>query len=88
VTKYVPENANQNCDRPVQICVQDFDFNSISGGSTINATCNQTANTGTPPSVGDGPSGGGGSGGSGGSGGREEVEVEVEVELMTTSRAP
>jgi hypothetical protein len=42
--KYVPENANQNCDRPVQICVQDFDFNSISGGSTINATCNQNAN--------------------------------------------
>jgi hypothetical protein len=64
--KYVPENANQNCDRSVQICVQDFDFNSISGGSTINATCNQTANTGTPPSVGDGPSGGGGGGGGGG----------------------
>src|SRR5210317_645955 len=53
--KYVPENANQNCDRPVQICVQDFDFNSISGGSTINATCNQNAGTGT--SVGDGSSG-------------------------------
>ena len=66
--KFIPENANQNCDKPVQICVQDFDFNSISGGSTINATCNQTANTGTPPSVGDDPSGGGG-GGSGGSGG-------------------
>jgi len=54
--RYIPDNANQNCSRPVQICVQDFDFNSISGGSTINATCNQTANTGTPPSVGDGPS--------------------------------
>jgi hypothetical protein len=68
--KFIPENANQNCDKPVQICVQDFDFNSISGGSTINATCNQTANTGTPPSVGDDPSGGGGGGGgSGGSGG-------------------
>jgi hypothetical protein len=53
--KYVPENANQNCDRPVQICVQDFDFRSISGGSTINATCNQNAGTGT--SVGDGSSG-------------------------------
>jgi hypothetical protein len=51
---YVPENANQNCDRPVQICVQDFDFNSISGGSTINAVCNQNAGTGTP--VGDGTS--------------------------------
>jgi hypothetical protein len=45
---YKPENSNQNCDRSVQICVQDFDFNSISGGSTINATCNQTANTGAP----------------------------------------
>jgi hypothetical protein len=67
---YKPENSNQNCDRSVQICVQDFDFNTISGGSTINATCNQTANTGTPPSVGDGPSGGGGRSGSGsGSGG-------------------
>jgi hypothetical protein len=55
--KYIPENANQNCDRSVQICVQDFDFRTISGGSTINATCNQTANTGTPPSVGDGSSG-------------------------------
>ena len=55
--KYVPENANQNCGREVQICVQDFDFTSISGGSTINATCNQTSNSGSPPSVGDGPSG-------------------------------
>jgi hypothetical protein len=53
---YKPENANQNCDRSVQICVQDFDFNSISGGSTINATCNQTTNSGSPPSVGDGSS--------------------------------
>jgi hypothetical protein len=53
---YKPENSDQNCDRSVQICVQDFDFNSISGGSTINATCNQTANSGSPPSVGDGPS--------------------------------
>ena len=55
--KYIPENSDQNCDRSVQICVQDFDFRTISGGSTINATCNQTANTGSPPSVGGGSSG-------------------------------
>jgi len=93
--KFIPENANQNCDKPVQICVQDFDFNSISGGSTINATCNQTANTGTPPSVGDGPSGGGGetpsSGGGGGTpssggGGIDEYIPRSIDELKTDSK--
>jgi hypothetical protein len=54
--KYIPENSNQNCNRPVQVCVQDFDIQGIAD-STINATCEQTANVGTPPSTGDGPSG-------------------------------
>lgn len=54
--KYVPENSNQNCNRPVQVCVQDFDIQGIAD-STINATCNQTANTNTQPSASDSPSG-------------------------------
>jgi hypothetical protein len=54
--KYVPQNANQNCNAPVQICAQSFDLSQISE-STIEAQCNLTANVGTPPSAGDGPSG-------------------------------
>ena len=54
--KYLPQGYNTNCSRPVQVCVQDFDIQGIAD-STINATCDQTANVGTPPSVGDGPSG-------------------------------
>ena len=54
--KYIPENSNQNCNRPVQVCVQDFDIQGIAD-STIYATCEQTANTNTQPSAGDSPSG-------------------------------
>ena len=54
--KYIPENSNQNCNRPVQVCVQDFNIQSIAD-STIYATCDQTANTNTQPSAGDSPSG-------------------------------
>ena len=54
--KYVPVNSNQNCSRPVQVCVQNFDIQGIAD-STINARCDQTANTGTPSSAGDTPSG-------------------------------
>ena len=54
--KYVPQNANQNCNAPVQICAQSFDLSQISE-STIEAQCNLTATTGTPPSAGDSPSG-------------------------------
>jgi hypothetical protein len=54
--KYVPQNANQNCNAPVQICAQSFDLSQISE-SSIEAQCNLTATTGTPSSVGDGPSG-------------------------------
>ena len=54
--KYLPQGYNTNCSRPVQVCVQDFDIQGIAD-STINATCDQTANVGTPPSAGDTPSG-------------------------------
>ena len=54
--KYVPVNSNQNCSRPVQVCVQNFDIQGIAD-STIDARCDQTANTGTPSSAGDTPSG-------------------------------
>ena len=54
--KYIVDNANQNCSKPVQICVQEFDFASIAD-STINATCNQTADTGGTPSVDNGTGG-------------------------------
>jgi len=61
--KYVPTNANQGCDAPVQICAQSFDLDNISG-STIEAKCEQTAiqnnsssQPSTQPSAGDSPSG-------------------------------
>ena len=54
--KYVPTNANQGCDAPVQICAQSFDLDNVSG-STIEAKCEQTANENTQPSAGDSPSG-------------------------------
>jgi hypothetical protein len=54
--KYVPQNANQNCNAPVQICAQSFDLSQISE-STIEAQCDLTATPTTAPSAGDGPSG-------------------------------
>ena len=65
--KYVPTNANQGCDAPIQICAQSFDLSNISE-STIEAKCEQKAvqnitppGTPTPPSTqpsaGDSPSG-------------------------------
>jgi hypothetical protein len=67
--KYVPTNANQGCDAPVQICAQSFDVSNISE-STIEAKCEQTSiqnnsssESNTQPSAGDSPSGGTPSGG-------------------------
>src|SRR6056300_512426 len=67
--KYVPTNANQGCDAPVQICAQSFDVSNISE-STIEAKCEQTSiqnnssnEPNTQPSAGDSPSGGTPSGG-------------------------
>ena len=45
--KYLPGGYNTNCSRPVQICDMNFEFQTIAD-STINATCNQTANVGSP----------------------------------------
>jgi hypothetical protein len=53
--KFIPPNANQGCDAPIQICAQEFNINSMSN-SDITATCEQQANTGSPPSAGSGPS--------------------------------
>jgi hypothetical protein len=75
--KYVPQNANQNCNAPIQICAQSFDLSQISE-SSIEAQCNLSATSGTQPSAGDGtqPSTGGGGGtqpstGGGGGGGTQ-----------------
>ena len=53
---YLPDGYSLGCDAPVQICSQNFSLDNISD-SSIEAQCNLTANTGTPPSAG----GGGGS---------------------------
>ena len=53
--KFIPPNANQGCDAPIQICAQEFNINSMSN-SDITATCEQQANSGSPPSAGSGPS--------------------------------
>ena len=62
---FQPAGYNANCNRSVQVCVQDFDIQGIAD-SPINATCNLTSNQGTQPSAGDGSGGGGGGGGGGG----------------------
>ena len=66
--KYIPQNANQNCNAPIQICSQTFDLSQISQ-SSIQAQCNLTANQNvtppgsppappsTPPSAGSAPAG-------------------------------
>ena len=50
---FQPAGYNSNCNRSVQVCVQDFDFQSMAD-SQINATCNLTSNRDTQPSAGDG----------------------------------
>ena len=50
---FQPAGYNANCNRSVQVCVQDFDIQGIAD-SPINATCNLTSNQGTQPSAGDG----------------------------------
>ena len=66
--KYIPQNANQNCNAPIQICNQSFSLDNISD-STIEAQCNLTAiqnvappgsppaPPSTPPSAGSTPTG-------------------------------
>jgi hypothetical protein len=59
---FQPAGYNANCNRSVQVCVQDFDFQSIAD-SQINATCNLSSDSGSSAGGGDGGSGGGGGGG-------------------------
>ena len=50
---FQPAGYNANCNRSVQVCVQDFDIQGIAD-SQINATCNLTSNRDTQPSAGGG----------------------------------
>ena len=59
---FQPAGYNSNCNRSVQVCVQDFDFQSMAD-SQINATCNLSSDSGSSAGGGDGGSGGGGGGG-------------------------
>lgn len=55
--KYIPANANQNCNSAINICNQPMDLSQIRE-STIKASC--TINSGSPPSVSTPSVGGGG----------------------------
>ena len=46
---FIPANVNQNCDKSVNVCIQDIDFGSITD-SNIEATCDIDAG-GDSPSV-------------------------------------
>ena len=59
---FQPAGYNANCNRSVQVCVQDFDIQGIAD-SPINATCNLSSDSGSSAGGGDGGSGGGGGGG-------------------------
>ena len=61
---FQPAGYNSNCDRSIQMCIQDFDFQTMAD-SRINATCNLTSNRGTEPSAGGGGSGSGSGSGTG-----------------------
>ncbi len=45
---FIPPNSNQNCDKSVNVCIQDIDIGSMTD-SNIQATCDIDA--GSPPSV-------------------------------------
>jgi len=49
---FIPPNSNQNCDKSVNVCIQDIDIGSLTD-SNIQATCD--IDSGSPPSV-DNPS--------------------------------
>jgi hypothetical protein len=49
---FIPPNVNQNCDKSVNVCIQDIDIGSMTD-SNIQATCDIDA--GGPPSVGSPP---------------------------------
>lgn len=49
---FIPANVNQNCDKSVNVCIQDIDIGSLTD-SNIQATCDIDA--GGPPSVDEPP---------------------------------
>ena len=82
--KYLPEGYDTNCSRPVQVCVQDFDFQSIAD-SPINATCNLNANDGS--SAGGGSDGGDSTGGDSTGGGSSDSNSFLDINDTTTQLA-
>ena len=49
--KYIPPNTNQNCDKTVNVCIQDIDIGSMTD-SNIKPVCNINSGDGdTPPSA-------------------------------------
>lgn len=45
---FIPANVNQNCDKPVNVCIQDITIGSLAN-SNMSAACN--IESGSPPSV-------------------------------------
>tara|TARA_Y100000996_G_scaffold121295_1_gene90949 strand:- start:22616 stop:24178 length:1563 start_codon:yes stop_codon:yes gene_type:complete len=56
--KYIPPNTNQNCNKSVNVCIQDIDIGSMTD-SNIQAKCDIKSNDGpaSPPSVSTPPTG-------------------------------
>ena len=56
--KYIPPNTNQNCNKSVNVCIQDIDIGSMTD-SNIQAKCDIKSNDGpaSPPSVSTPPAG-------------------------------
>ena len=56
--KYIPPNTNQNCNKSVNVCIQDIDIGSMTD-SNIQAKCDIKTNDGpaSPPSVSTPPAG-------------------------------
>jgi len=48
--KYIPPNTNQNCDKTVNVCIQDMDIGSMTDSNT-KPVCNINSGDGDTPSV-------------------------------------
>lgn len=53
--KYIPPNTNQNCNKTVNVCIQDIDIGSMTD-SNIQAKCDIKSSDGGTPSAGSPPS--------------------------------
>ena len=53
--KYIPPNTNQNCNKTVNVCIQDIDIGSMTD-SNIQANCDIKSSDGGTPSAGSPPS--------------------------------